>query len=128
MVQQRNQISSWTIPLVVSSSSGKVDYNATSRTLCQEIVSYGPERYTNESQLVVETKEDDQYVIITTESSYELYVSLKVEEDWFILEPGIEYNITISPSEPRLVNLDYINNVNSSEHSINFHNIILVLS
>ncbi|XP_018319207.1 SID1 transmembrane family member 1-like isoform X2 [Agrilus planipennis] len=106
VVRQKKEILSWQLPLTVISDSGGLDFYTISRTLCPNIVenlTVSRNVFKGAKSLEFSNGVNDAPVISFSTASEEI-ISFSVEvtdETDFYIDLGKQYNITISPSEPR---------------------------
>lgn len=97
VVRHQKEVLSWQVPLVVTSDSGKIEFNKTARTLCPD----GIENIKNEYQ-TTEKNSLEPIISISTAAQTNISFNLIVYKDIeFFINSSVEYSITASPSESR---------------------------
>lgn len=99
VARQQKEVLSWQLPLIVSSDSGKIDFNRTARTLCPtNIVNIMNKIYDD----ILPNYREGPIISISTAAQKNISYSLIVYNNvTLFINSSTEYTDIVSPSEPR---------------------------
>ncbi|XP_044738030.1 SID1 transmembrane family member 1-like [Chrysoperla carnea] len=93
VAREKLGILSWQVPLVVETRTGIIEFMNTSRSLCPS------NHYLESDDTEVAT---EQILSVSTAADHNVSVNVLVKHDTeFYITDSVQYNVTISPSEPK---------------------------
>ncbi|KAF5284132.1 hypothetical protein FQR65_LT00132 [Abscondita terminalis] len=114
VAKQHKEVLSWQLPLLISSDSGKTEFNSSARTLCNDNINF------NEG---LSGNEDGPIITISTTSKSNVSYTLAVNLTNIFVELNIEYNIVVSPSKPLYYFYSFLKN--ASDEGNNSETVLL---
>ncbi|KAF5287334.1 hypothetical protein FQA39_LY15937 [Lamprigera yunnana] len=119
VARQHKEVLSWQLPVMVSSDSGKIEFNNSARTLCSNnVVQY--KSFFDDQR--IEYK-DGPIVSISTAANHNISYLLMVDLNNTFIDVNVEYNIIVTPSAPRYYFYNFPKNLSNVDG--NFDTVLL---
>ncbi|XP_019878663.2 SID1 transmembrane family member 1 [Aethina tumida] len=109
---------SWTLPLRVETSTSTRYFPLTSRIICKN----------PHPVLLKSGEQENENPIVSVSTSSQVPVDFTVEVDYvedFYIKPSVQYNTTVSPSEPRYFYYNFSSNASLNDLDSNYETVIL---
>ncbi|KAK4877903.1 hypothetical protein RN001_010409 [Aquatica leii] len=110
VAKQHKEILSWQLPLIISSDSGKIEFNNSTKTLCPDNITH----YHNFYDLLYEYQ-DGPIISVSTASTIKFNYTLQVDLTNIFVEVDVEYDIIVSPSKPLYYFYNFPKNVTDAD-------------